>query len=195
MADEVIILSGIKETLDALKEFDKDAVKRFNKVINTELAGAERDAKALIAGVAGYNDDDTPMSGWRKADAAKPRKTVRGGAGWPGWDAGEIKSKITKTKAQGKVRKGDYTTSAGALLNKSAAGAIFEIAGRKTKPGSGGGSGSQFLRTLGNRFGKASRVVWRVVDKDKDKIQANVNRALEQAKAELQKNLQGERAK
>ena len=187
MADEVIVLSGIKETLDALKEFDKDAVKRFNKVINTELAGAERDAKGII-------QDQPPMSGWRKSDAAKPRKTVRGGKGWPGWDSGEIKSKITKTKAQGKVR-GDYTTSAGALLNKSAAGSIFEIAGRKTKAGFGGGSGAQFLRTLGNRFGNASRVVWRVVDKDKDRIQANVARALEQAKADLQKHLQGERAK
>lgn len=186
MADEVIVLSGIKETLDALKEFDKDAVKRFNKVINTELAGAERDAKNII-------QNQPPMSGWRKADAAKPSKTVRGGKGWPGWDAGEIKSGVVKTKAQGKVRKDGYTTSAGALLNKSASGAIFEIAGKKTRSGFGGGSGAQFLRTLGNRFGKASRVVWRVVDKDRDKIQANVNRALEEAKAELQKNLKGER--
>jgi hypothetical protein len=185
MADEVIVLTGIKETIDALKEFDKDAVKRFNKVINTELAGAQRDARNIIT-------NEPPMSGWRKSDAAKGR--VRGGKGWPGWDAGEIKSKITKTKAQGKVR-GDYTTSAGALLNKSAAGSIFEVAGKKTKAGFGGGSSAQFLRTLGNRFGKASRVVWRVVDKDKDKIQANVARALEQAKADLQKHLQGERAK
>jgi hypothetical protein len=187
MADEVIVLSGIKETLDALKEFDKDAVKRFNKVINTELAGAERDAKGLI-------NEDPPMSGWRKADAAKGR--TRGGQGWPGWNAGEIKSKITKTKAQGKVRKGDYTTSAGALLNKSAAGAIFEVAGRQasgTKKMFAQTSSGQFLRTLENRFKKASRVVWRVVDKDKDRIQANVARALEQAKADLQKHLQGER--
>jgi uncharacterized protein YfaP (DUF2135 family) len=187
MADEVIVLSGIKETLDALKEFDKDAVKRFNKVINTELAGAERDAKGLI-------DEDPPMSGWRKADAIRGK--TRGGAGWPGWNAGEIKSKITKTKAQGKVRKGDYTTSAGALLNKSAAGAIFEVAGRQasgTKKMFAQTSSGQFLRTLENRFKKASRVVWRVVDKDKDRIQANVARALEQAKADLQKHLQGER--
>ena len=183
MAEEVIVLNGIKETLAALKEFDKDAVKRFNKVINTELAGAERDAKGLIK-------DDPPMSGWRKADATKGR--TRGGAGWPGWNAGEIKSKITKTKAQGKVR-GDYTTSAGALLNKSAAGSIFEVAGRITKPGSEGGSSAQFLRTLGNRFGAASRVVWRVVDKDKDKIQANVAKALDDAKVELQRHLNRER--
>ena len=183
MADEAIILNGVKETLTALKDFDKDAVKRFNKVINTELAGAERDAKGLIS-------EDPPMSGWRKADAAKGR--TRGGAGAPGWNAPEIQSKITKTKASGKVR-GDYTTSAGALLNKSAAGSIFEVAGRKTKSSMSGGSSAQFLRTLGNRFGKASRVVWRVVDKDKSRIEQNVARALSEAKAELQKHLNRER--
>jgi hypothetical protein len=187
MADDVIVLTGIKETIDALKEFDKDAVKRFNKVINTELAGAQRDARNII-------QDEPPMSGWRKADAAKGR--VRGGKGWPGWNAGEIKSKITKTKAEGKVRKGDYTTSAGALLNKSAAGSIFEVAGRVasgTKRMTAQSSSGQFLRTIGNRFGKASRVVWRVVDKDRSRIEANVNRALEQAKIDLQNHLNRER--
>ena len=185
MADDVIVLTGIKETLADLKEFDKDAVKRFNKVINTELAGAQRDARNII-------QDEPPMSGWRKADAAKGR--TRGGAGWPGWNAGEIKSKITKTKAEGKVRKGDYTTSAGALLNKSAAGAIFEVAGRNTKTTTARTSSAQFLRTLTARFQGASRVVWRVVDKDRFRIEANVNRALEQAKADLQRHLNRERA-
>jgi hypothetical protein len=188
MANDVIVLTGIKETLDALKEFDKDAVKRFNKVINTELAGAQRDARNIIT-------DEPPMSGWRKADATKGR--TRGGQGWPGWNAGEIRSKITKTKAQGKVRKGDYTTSAGALLNKSAAGSIFEVAGRVasgTSRMTAQSSSGQFLRTLGNRFGKASRVVWRVVDKDRARIEANVNRALEDAKAQLQRVLNRERA-
>lgn len=187
MADEVIVLTGIKETLDNLKEFDKSAVRRFNKVINDELAGAERDAKNLIS-------DQPPMSGWRKADAIRGK--TRGGAGWPGWNAGEIKSKITKTKAEGKVRR-DYTTSAGALLNKSAAGSIFEVAGRQasgTKKMFAQTSSGQFLRTIGNRFGKASRVVWRVVDKDADKIQANVAKALDDAKAELQRYLNRERA-
>jgi hypothetical protein len=184
MAEEVIVLTGIKETLDALKSFDKDAVKRFNKVINNELAGAERDARNLIS-------EEPPMSGWRKSDAARGK--TRGGEGWPGWNAGEIRSKITKTKSQGKVR-GDYTTSAGALLNKSAAGSIFEVAGRKTKATAGRTSSAQFLRNLGNRFGKASRVVWRVVDKDRSRIEANVARALEDAKAELQKHLNRERA-
>ena len=192
MADEAIILTGVYETLTALKEFDKDAVKRFNKVINSELAGAERDARALVSEASGYGPSGTPMSGWSPNDPARPRRSTRGGAGWPGWNTGVIQAGIRKTKAQGKTR-GDYTTSSGALLNKSAAGAIFEIAGRKTKGTADRTGSAQFLRTLGNRFGKASRLVWRVVDKDKAKIEQNVARALEEAKAELQKHLNRER--
>ncbi|MFZ9750557.1 MAG: hypothetical protein ACO3CN_00435 [Candidatus Nanopelagicales bacterium] len=184
MADEVVVLTGIKETLTALKEFDKAAVRKFNKVINSELTDAERNARGIVANI------ETPMSGWRKYDAANPR--TRGGAGWPAWNTGVIIAGIRKSKVQGKVR-GDYTTSAGALLNKSAAGAIFEVAGRKTAAGFGRTSSSQFLRTLSARFGKASRLIWRVVDKDRAKIEANVKRALDEAKAELQRNLDRER--
>jgi hypothetical protein len=192
VADEVIVLTGIKETVDALKEFDKSAVRKFNKVINTELANAERDAHGIARGI-GNGQTDTPMSGWRTYNAANPRRSSRGGAGWPAWNTGEVVAGIRKTKAQGKVRK-DYTTSAGALINKSAAGAIFEVAGRKSGGSAGRSQGQQFMRTLSARFKPASRLIWRVVDKDSAKIQANVNKALEEAKAELQKHLNREQA-
>ena len=192
MADEVVVLTGIKETLDALKQFDKSAVRNFNKVINTELANAERDAHSIVRGI-GNGQTDTPMSGWRTYDAANPRRSSRGGAGWPGWNTGTVIAGIRKTKTQGKVRR-DYTTSAGALVNKSAAGAIFEIAGRKSGGSSARSSGSQFMRTLSARFKPASRLIWRVVDKDRAKIEANVKKALDEAKAELQRHLNREQA-
>jgi hypothetical protein len=187
MAEEVIVLTGIKETLDALKEFDKDAVKRFNKVINSELSSAETSARNIVAKVNNGSGTGTPMSGWRQGNALRPSST-RGGAGWPGFNQSEVIAGIRKTKAQGRVR-GDYTTSAGALRNNSAAGAILEIAGRKTKGDSARTSSSQFLRTLSARFGRASRVVWSVVDKDRERIQHNVNQALEEAKQILQTHL------
>lgn len=185
MANDTVILVGVKETLDALKQFDKKAVTAFNRVINKELGDAERDARGLVPG-------GTPMRGWRPNDPARPLKDVRGGAGWPGWNTGVITAGIKKTKAKGKVR-GNYTTSAGALINKSAAGAIFEIAGRKTA-GVGHGSSQQFLRNLGNRFGKASRLVWRVVDRDAAKIQANVSAAFAVVQRQLQHELEQRRA-
>jgi hypothetical protein len=180
MADEVIVLTGIKETIDALKQFDKAAARKFNKVINDELSRAEKSADNLVVQFTNpvYG---TPMRGWRKTSATNPR--TRGGAGWPAWDVGAIQAGITKSRAQGKVR-GDYTTSAGALINKNAAGAIFEVAGRR-----GNASRNQFIRYLSNSFGKASRLIWAVVDKDKEAIQKRVAAALEDAKKTLQNNL------
>lgn len=192
MADEVIVLTGIKETLDALKEFDKSAVRKFNKVINSELSKAELDARNIVTGISNGRTN-TPMSGWRTYDAANPRRSTRGGAGWPAWNTSVVVAGIRKTKAQGKVR-GDYTTSAGALINKSAAGAIFEVAGRKSGGSSARTSGAQFMRTLSARFKPASRLVWRVVDRDRAKIEGNVKRALDEAKSELQKHLNREQA-
>jgi hypothetical protein len=191
MAEEVIVLTGIKETLDALKEFDKDAVKRFNKVINSELSSAETSARTIVARVNNGSGTGTPMSGWRQGGATRPSST-RGGAGWPGFSSSEVAAGIRKTKVQGRVR-GDYTTSAGALRNNSAAGAIFEVAGRKTKGDSARTSSSQFLRTLSARFGKASRLVWSVVDKDRERIERNVNQALEEAKQTLQTHLNSQK--
>lgn len=191
MADEVIVLTGIKETLDALKEFDKSAVRKFNKVINTALTSAERDAHDIARGI-GNGQTDTPMSGWRTYDAANPRRSSRGGAGWPAWNTGVVVAGIRKTKAEGKVRR-DYTTSAGALVNKSAAGAIFEIAGRKSGGSVGRSQGEQFMRTLSARFKPASRLIWRVVDKDRARIESDVKKALDEAKAELQRHLNKER--
>lgn len=188
---EVIVLSGIKETIDALKEFDKDAVKRFNKVINSELSSAETSARSIVARIDNSRSTGTPMRGWRQSDAAHPSST-RGGAGWPAWRPAEVAAGIVKSKAQGRVRK-DYTTSAGKLINKSAAGSIFEVAGRKTKGSADRTSSAQFLRNLGNKFGKASRLIWSVVDRDADRIQRNVAKALEEAKADLNRALNREK--
>ena len=78
MAQEAIILVGVKETLTALKEFDKDAVKGFNKVISSELKGARDEARNKVDKI-GSSQTDTPMRGWRKVEPTNPSKTSRGG--------------------------------------------------------------------------------------------------------------------
>jgi hypothetical protein len=169
MSKDVIVLTGIKETLRDLEKFDKDAVKEFNKVINSELRGAKKDAQ-------GFVKSTPPLSGWNTQPARNPR--TRGGAGWPAWDQSIIRQGITVSKAEGKVRR-DYTTSAGALKNRSAAGVIYELAGRRNKSG-------KFVSNLENKEGNASRLVWKSVDKNKERIIKNVNQALEDAKRKLQ---------
>jgi hypothetical protein len=170
--DRAIILTGVKETQRDLQNFDKDAVKAFKKLVNSELNVAKKDAL-------GFVQSSPPLSGWNTQPARRPR--TRGGAGWPAWDQSIIKAGISVTKAERKVRK-DYTTSAGALKNRSAAGVIYELAGRTNKTGN-------FIKNLEGKVGNASRLVWRAVDKNRPQIEQNVAKALDELKAKLQKNL------
>ena len=174
MRKNVIVLTGVKETLKSLEQFDKNAVKEFKKVINSELRSAKKDAQSFVTA-------EPPLSGWNTQPARNPRS--RGGAGWPAWDQSIIKSGISSSKAEGKVnRSKGYTTSAGALKNKSAAGVIYELAGRKNKF-------SKFNKNLGIQEGNASRLIWKSVDKNKDRIVKNVAKAFDDVKKNLQKNL------
>ena len=177
MAKDTIVLIGVTDTIKALKAFDKDAVKSFNKVINSELKIAKKDAQGFVKA-------DAPLSGWSTQPARNPRS--RGGAGWPAWDQSVIKAGISSSKAEGKVRR-DYTTSAGALKNRSAAGVIYELAGRSNR-----GTGT-FISNLEKKESQASRLVWKSVDKNKDRIINNVEKAFNQVKTQLQRNLEKER--
>lgn len=190
-SNDVLILTGMKETLEALKEFDKQAVKKFEKVINDELRHAKKDAQELIykAVAQGNGYQTSPLSHWqteRKIGARTEKQSKT--RPFPTWDTSEVVAGIVTSKATGKVR-GDYTTSGGALINKSRAGAIFELAGRKKGEGKNA-SGTAFKETLRARYGEASRVVWRIVDRDRVKIEIAVAAALEEAKATLQKDLE-----
>jgi hypothetical protein len=198
MAEKGVIIIGVKETIEGLKKFDQNAVKEYRKAINKELRQARGDARQIAIG-ASTQGEGAPMSGWSTTPAKNPRrrKGNKDDKGFPAWDVNTVVAGINSSKAKGKVR-GDYTTSAGALINSSAAGAIFEIAGRKSGKSSltdKGGSGEQFKRTLANRYGKASRMIWRIVDRDKVKIEKAFVQATETAKAALQKALETQHTK
>ena len=181
MSKDALVLIGVKETLKALEAFDKEAVRNFNKVLNNELGSAKTEAQSLVS-------DTPPLSGWNTQPAAKPRS--RNGAGWPAWDQSIIKQGISSSKAEGKVRR-DYTTNAGALKNKSAAGVIYEVAGRKNKSA----GKNKFISNLSSKDNPfmPSRLIWHVVDKNRSRIIENVSRAFDDVKSKLQKNLEKER--
>jgi hypothetical protein len=177
MIKNEIVFTGVKETIRDLKQFDKDAVREFNTVLNSELRSAKNEAQQSVT-------QDPPLSGWNTQPARNPR--TRGGAGWPAWDQSIIRAGISSTRAEGKVR-GDYTTSLGALKNRSAAGVIYEVAGRKNKTGGKKG----FISNLSRRDTQfmPSRLVWNVVDKNRNRISKNIYDALEKAKSKLQLRL------
>jgi hypothetical protein len=177
MIKNELVLTGVKETVRDLKNFDKDALREFNKVLNSELRTLKSEAQQSVS-------QDPPLSGWNTQPARNPR--TRGGAGWPAWNQSVIRAGISSTRAEGKVS-GDYTTSVAALKNKSAAGVIYEVAGRKNKTGGKRG----FISNLSRKDSQfmPSRLVWNVVDKNRGQAAKNIYNAFEKAKSKLQARL------
>ena len=188
-SNSAVVITGLAETRAALAKHNKDALKEMDKTMKKVLKQG-RDSARYIALSASASESGAPLSGWKTTPPLNPRKSVRDGRGFPTWNVGEVVSGIKSTMRSGKVR-GDYTTSAGALLNESAPGRIFELAGRKDQT-SKSRNGEVFKQVLTNRFGKASRVVFRVVDRDGENIRKEFFEAYEKAKKELQKGLESQ---
>ena len=191
MADDKYILIGLNETIAQLKKYDKDALRDLRKVFNSEMRKLLTESQQLVIKASNHGTG-APMSGWRTSPPKKPHESVRGGRGWPHWDAGEVAAAISITRGQGKVR-GDYTTTAYGLKNASAAGVIFEAAGRKggrSTVSDKRGSGEQFKRTLSARYGKARRLVYKVAFKNRTELENKVSVAMDKANEALQKALE-----
>ena len=195
MVNEKVILVGLRETTAGLKKFDKDALKRFNKVINKELRIMKQEAIKIASEASTHGAyQNAPLSGWQSTQKAYAPLRKGQKRPFPIWDTAEVLSNISTSKREGKVRK-DYTTSAGALINASAAGRIFELAGAGKGSRNPGARSESFKKNLTNRFGKTGRLVFRALDSNSREYLRNINEALEQAKNDLQAALQKQNTK
>ena len=119
---------------------------------------------------------------------------------WYGWRGGWNQSKVKRgikvsqrnTAQRGSSGKKEETIRLLALVSTSAAGAIFDMAGRAR--GSGRGSegaerGQQMIRKL-NEFGNASRTLWPAADKRLGDVQDAVRDAIAEMEETLNKELE-----
>ena len=179
---------GLGDTLKAMKVFSPNALEQYQKESKEAATIVVKIAKAIIP-------DEPPMSRWRKIQARKPRGTPRphsnprrnprGGAGWPIWDSNEIRRGIRVAT----VKKRERGESWGTLLrieNRSASGAIFEVAGRRSRGKSP--SGVQFIRNL-TTFSNASRAIWRAYDQNEETVTESVQQAIDKAIAQFQRDV------
>lgn len=181
-----IILEGADEALKAIKnlapDLDKALKAKFKLVGNQIVAGAKTRVPS-----------ESPLSNWERTPVdnaawfAKTNAAARGlkfrPGGFPAYDAGKIRKGIGSQVGKPKAAK------FGALLyitNKDAAGAIFEVAGRKGEGQSGTG-GPNFIKVL-NRYDSASRVIWDSYDDlGRNRLQQELINAVKDAEAELQR--------
>lgn len=176
-------VKGIRTTLNALKELDNDIYK-------DTLKGLRKSANTLRDESQGLVKDGQPLSGWK---------------GWRGgYDANTIRGGIKVTTAKRRKR-GTVVSNVMGVQNTTAAGVIWELAGRKSdgqppRPGRNPrtgrtyGNGQSFVQKIRDVSGKsASRLVWGAYDSpqdwnrdsEADKIIELVDKATRVAQAKL----------
>jgi len=176
-------VKGIRTTLNALKELDNDIYK-------DTLKGLRKSANTLRDESQGLVKDGQPLSGWK---------------GWRGgYDANTIRGGIKVTTAKRRKR-GTVVSNVMGVQNTTAAGVIWELAGRKSdgqpprpgrnpKTGRTYGNGQGFVQKIREVSGKsASRLVWGAYDSpqdwnrdsEADKIIELVDKATRVAQAKL----------
>ena len=155
-------LQGGVKLRKALREFSPDLAKATVK----ELGGL---LKPVTAKARGYMPSESPLSGW----AMRPDSKAK----FPMYDPNIAKKGIKyKTSPSRANRKGWRALVS--VLNTSAAGAIYETAGRKN-------SGGKFSPRLGGeakgRDKLQGRVIFRAWNEDQGNTQGAVIRAIQDA--------------
>lgn len=179
---------GLGDTLKAMKVYSPNALKEYQREARDAAGIIVREGRQAIP-------TEPPMRNWRKVSPRKsrstprphsdPRTNPRGGAGWPIWDSAAIKRGIRISLAK-KRNRGESWGSLLRVENKTASGAIFEVAGRRSKGKSLGGR--QFIRNL-NAFHTASRAIWRAYDANFDEVNDAALAAIKKANAAFQRDV------
>lgn len=169
MAGLNVNVLGLRETLRAIDSLDS----RTRMMVRGELRSIAW--KVAVDGQGNVNTQG--LSGWKR---------------WKGgYDPSVIRSGIRVTTVT-QQRRGTYERSYVAVVNSTAAGAIWEVAGRRSKgrlprrrtrtgrivgkPG----NGRAFVSAITSRDGKASRTVWRAFDyADRTYIRENFARTVD----------------
>jgi len=155
----------------ALRQFEPDLAKETTKQIANFL-------KPVVKQARGYapSNDQVP-SGWVKRPNATGRWAERS------YDASQVRRGITFRSTPSKPNRNGFRSLA-TIFNKSAAGAIYETAGRKS------GMVGNFSPRLGGEIKgrnpkNSGRVIFRAVQEDEGKATGYIIKAVETAAAKL----------
>jgi hypothetical protein len=190
-------VTGVQETLKAMRKFDPDLAKQMNANIKRAMMPIRDKAKAYAPG------NDQMLSGWTKADAFGPQS--RKYRAFPKYDQAEVTQGIIYRQGAnnfGEVMGAKFRRSFQVthyVANTSAGGAIYEISGRlaasrKASRSLNPNARAQFLEPLGPLYGtrgtadprfgstdKRGRLIYRAWDEDNGKASRAVNLALNAA--------------
>lgn len=149
---------GSREAIKALSKLPKEIRNETRRNIRTAVRPIQAAARANIPDVA--------LSGWSSWQRGRLY-----------WDAGAARKGIGIRVGGG--RQSDEVWRIVTLTQRSAPGAVFEVAGRRSSGKTP--QGRAFIRGLNSKHGRASRGVWRAVDANGQIINSSVKDAVDAA--------------
>lgn len=158
-----VTVKGALELRKALKKFSPDLGKETTK----EIAGVLKPIAARARGFA----PASPLSGWVKSDKNQGRYA---------YSLPEVKRGIGYKTTPSKPNRRGFVALA-QINNKSAAGAVYETAGRKTS----GGNFVPRLPALTSTPAGKGRLIFKAWEEDQGKATAAVLKAIETAAKKL----------
>ena len=142
-------IKGIVEVTRAMRKLAPDILKELQGEVRPLLRETVNAAKAKLPAEMSYDLRNFNSPGYeRKSGTSKTRA-------FPSYDVSDVRKGLTYSVAQSRQNRSGYVSVA-RMLNKSAAGAIIETAGRKGLYGSGRSqspnpeAGAHFIRMLSN---------------------------------------------
>lgn len=182
-----VVVNGVREFLKAIDQLDDDMFKNVKASLKTPMIKVANRSKAE------FPSNQNVLSGWLKQ--AEPQEGQR--RPFPAYDQATARQGIKYKLGPNKKNRSGYSVY-NYVSNESAAGAIYETAGRKTT-GSQGASlnpdaGVQFIQALPNvvdatmagsvgRRGRKNkgRVIYKVWKEEQGEVYANLKKALDDA--------------
>ena len=141
-----VAVFGYKDTMKALRSVAPDIAKQFDREIRETIRPVAASAKNKVPA--------QPMRNWDDRGTGKWSDRL-------GWNANAVRRGITVTKG-GRGRRSSGVSVAWKVMNKNAAGAVFEIAGRKSSGSTR--AGVAFRSNLYRSGGRPSRLIWQAWD-------------------------------
>jgi hypothetical protein len=190
-----VAVKGVIELRKALNKFAPDLAKELTKEITTSLKVIQRSARGFVPSSAPSN-----LYNWDRVSSSNPKTFNASGRvrAFPRYDAAVIKRGIVYRTGYGKPNSKGFR-SLFRVRNNSAAGAIYETAGRKNPNGdpksksNNPTAGARFVQQ-GPLYGRKrdgqdmrGRVIFRAWEQDEGKQTEAIFKAIETARVKLNK--------
>lgn len=195
-------IQGLSETVGALERFAPDLKRSLDKEIKGVLSTVVSEARD-------YLPFDVRPSGWQRANVGGGligplAQGEKRGPSFPVYDGGKAKAGIKSVAPTTKKNSSGFKNAYG-VIQRDAAGAIFETAGRGSKASrartrasrsTNPNASQQFIETVEKYYGviptakhegnDKGRALIKAVDNNKKNAQAGIFRAIESAEKKAQ---------